>query len=410
MKPARLCDITCGQTDARLMAPGDRARGFVGKRGRGWLLEVHHPDPARVEPPCPHYGHCGGCSWQHLSYPAQLAYKAETVHRLLAAESALPPVASPSPWLYRTKVELSFGPCGELGFMRQGRWNQVCPVDGCLIGPPCNQAALQATREWQKRHALPGWDARAQTGLLRWLVLRHSSTTGQWLAVLVAQGEVPAAELAGRLTERGATGVLLARQSSTAGAVKPDSVELLSGQDELIERLGELSFELSWRSFYQANPPAYLRLLQTAREWAGPVERLLDLYCGIGTIGLFLEPNQLTGVESVPEAIENARANALRNQRSGSFEVVAAEEWTDLDCDLLVLDPPRSGCHPKLIKRLAAEGPQTLLYVSCNPARLAEEMRVLGQRYRLERLQCFDFFPQTPHIEALCLLRLKLAG
>ncbi len=92
------------------------------------------------------------------------------------------------------------------------------------------------------------------------------------------------------------------------------------------------------------------------------------------------------------------------------IDCVAAEEWTDLDCDLLVLDPPRSGCHPKLIKRLAAEGPQTLLYVSCNPARLAEEMRVLGQRYRLERLQCFDFFPQTPHIEALCLLRLKLAG
>lgn len=367
------------------------------------------PDPARVEPVCLHYGHCGGCSRQHLGYGEALRLKAGEVHARLGAEEVLAPVASPSPWFYRTKVELTFGPAGQLGFLRKGRWDQVVPVETCWIGPPVNPRVLAAVRAWVTRHALPGWDPRALTGLLRWLVLRQSSTTGEWLAVLVAQDDVPAAsELAAELTALGAAGVLLAVQSATAGAVKPDRVELLAGADRLVERLGPLEFELGWRSFYQANPPAYLRLLETAREWLGPMGSLLDLYCGIGTIGLFLEPSRLVGVESVPEAIDNARLNARRNGREGEFHVGASEDWPDLSCDLLVLDPPRSGCHPRLVKRLAAgEGPDTILYVSCNPPRLQDEMNVLKDRYRLERLQCFDFFPQTPHIEALCLLRAR---
>ena len=290
--------------------------------------------------------------------------------------------------------------------MRKGRWDQVTPVETCWIGPAANPRLLAATRAWAGRHGLPGWNARTQEGLLRYLVLRQSSTTGAWLAVLVAQGEVPqAAEWARELTELGASGVMLAVQSATAGAVKPDRVDLLAGQDRLTENLGSLRFELGWRSFYQSNPPAYLRLLETARSWVGPADHLLDLYCGIGTIGLSLQPKRLTGVESVPEAIENARQNAVLNGRAGDFHVCASEDWPDLSCDLLVLDPPRSGCHPRLIKRLAAgEGPDRILYVSCNPKRLQEEMLMLGGLYRIEKLQCFDFFPQTPHIEALCLL------
>lgn len=404
-KPAILRESAFGETDAWLLAPRDRALCFVGKHRRGWLLSVQEPDPDRVEPPCPHYGLCGGCTRQHLSYPAALELKAEAVHRAVPAETVLPPVGSPSPWFYRTKVELSFGAAGQLGFMRKGRWDQVVPVETCWIGPSSNPAVLRATRAWAGRHQLPGWDPRAQSGLLRWLVLRQSSTSGDWLAVLVAQGEVPqAAELAARLTELGASGVLLGVQSALAGAVKPDRVDLLAGQDRLEERLGGLTFELGWRSFYQANPPAYLRLLETARSWVGRVDRLLDLYCGIGTIGLFLEPARLVGVESVPEAIENAIQNARRNGREGTFQVAASEDWEELDCDLLVLDPPRSGCHPRLIKRLAENGPERILYVSCNPGRLVEEMQTLSSRYRLERIQCFDFFPQTPHVEAMGLL------
>lgn len=387
------------------MAPRDRALCFVGKHRRGWLQAVLQPDPSRVEPACPHYGVCGGCSRQHLGYAAALEFKARAVYEGLPALEVLPPVPSPSPWFYRTKVEFSFSPDGNPGFMRKGRWDQVAPVRTCWIGPAANPEVLAAARAWARRHGLKGWDARAQTGLLRWLVLRQSSTNGHWLAVLVAQGEVPQArELAEELTQLGARGVLLATQSALAGAVKPDRVDLLAGEDRLVERLGSLEFELGWRSFYQANPPAYLRLLEAAGDWCGPVNRLLDLYCGIGTIGLFLEPRSLVGVESVPEAIENARGNARKNARQGEFHVSQAEDWGDLACDLLVLDPPRSGCHPKLIKRLAAEGPERILYVSCNPARLSEEMSVLGARYRLDRVQCFDFFPQTPHIEALCLL------
>jgi len=354
---------------------------------------------------------------QHLGPEAQLAGKTRPViERLRMAAGdfeVLPAVPAPCPWHYRGKVELSF--LGQqLGFNRRGRFDRLVDVQECFIGPPENRAILQVTRAWARRHALPGWDPRANQGLLRYLVLRRSHATGQWLVTLVTStppAGFPLEELADELEALGATGVVHAEHNSPAGAVRVESCRVLRGEDRLVERLGPLEFQLSWRSFFQSNPPAFTRLLEEAREWIGghTERRVLDLFCGVGTVGLWMG-GRLVGVESVPEAIEDARRNAAHAGIPADFSVGAAEDWPDLSCDLLILDPPRSGCHPRLIRRLPQEGPERILYISCNPARLAEEVEALQQAYRLTRVRLFDFFPQTPHVEALCLLERRPEG
>lgn len=399
---------------AFVAAPGDTARCLVGGRKKGaresWVQEILTPGPGRVEPRCPHFGVCGGCVLQHLDADTGLRRKAEPVlERLRAAAGdfeALPSRPAPSPWYYRGKVELTFHREGWLGFNRRGRFDHLVPVRECFIGPKGNRDILHATNAWARRHALPGWDARNHTGFLRYLVLRRSHATGQVLAALITtDGEAPVQELADELAALGATGVIHAVHNSPAGAVKVERSEVLRGEDRIVERLDELHFELSWRSFFQSNPPAFAAMLREARDWVQPTPdtRVLDLFCGVGTVGLSLG-GRLTGVESVPEAIDDARRNAERAGRTAQFHVGNSEDWPDLATDLLVLDPPRSGCHPRLIQRLPAEGPGRLLYISCNPARLAEELGVLQPTYRLRRVRLFDFFPQTAHVEALCLL------
>lgn len=402
-------------------APGDRARCLLGGRRKGareaWIEEVLQPAPGRVEPRCPHFGLCGGCALQHLGPEAQLEGKTRPVlERLRQAAGdfeVLPAVPAPCPWHYRGKIELSF--LGrQLGFNRRGRFDRLVEVEECFIGPPENRAILHVARAWARRHDLPGWDPRANQGLLRYLVIRRSHASAQWLVTLVTTtppAGFPLEELAEELAALGATGVVHAEHNSPAGAVRVETSRVLRGEDRLVERLGVLEFQLSWRSFFQSNPPAFARMLEEARCWIGedPDRKVLDLFCGVGTVGLSLG-GRLVGVESVPEAIEDARRNAGFAGIPAQFAVGAAEDWPDLACDLLILDPPRSGCHPRLIRRLPQEGPERILYISCNPARLAEELEALQPTYRLARVRLFDFFPQTPHVEALCLLERRSEG
>jgi 23S rRNA (uracil1939-C5)-methyltransferase len=310
---------------------------------------------------------------------------------------------------YRSKVEFSFQDHA-LGFHGRGRFDHFIEVDRCYLTPDPHAEVLRRTREWAARFQLDGWNPRRQTGRLRYLVFRRA-TSGDWLAVLVGSpGLAPEAlkEWAAALQDLGPRALLWATQTSTACAIKPDTQELLYGTPFLRESLGALQFQLSWQSFFQSNPPAYLRLLETAKAWCalGPEARVLDLFCGIGTIGLYLTPpgGQLVGVESVPEAVEDARQAAALNARQGQFHCYTSQDWPDLDCDLLILDPPRSGCHPKLIERLLTAGPPRILYVSCNPHLWLTEAEQLLGPYRIIQAQPFDFFPHTRHVELLALL------
>lgn len=397
------------------VAPGDTAECLIGGKKKGvresWLLNVIKPAPGRTSPRCPHFGLCGGCALQHLDYAKQLELKAVPIRdRLLSlcpTAQYLPPYAAPAPWHYRSKVEFSF--LGDdIGFNRKGRFDKAVNVKDCFIGPPCGAIVLSCVRAWKNKFSLPGWNPRANTGFLRYLIIRQSTSNGQFLVAIVTTSPTGAQtqalqELATLLSELGAQGVVHVVHNSPAAAVKAESSEVLAGRDCIEERLGDLTFDLSWRSFFQSNPPAFYAMLQEINSWIADHDRILDLYCGVGTIGLSLK-GELTGVEAVPEAIEDARRNAIKAGREATFHCGNSEDWPNLDCDLLILDPPRSGCHPKLIKRLPAEGPERILYISCNPLLFAEEYNTISQYYTIERFRLFDFFPQTPHCEAVSLL------
>ena len=201
----------------------------------------------------------------------------------------------------------------------------------------------------------------------------------------------------------GAAGVIHVIHDDISPVASGKEEYLLAGKAEIQEKVNDLEFSLGWRSFFQSNPPAYAHMLRTARQWVGHQEKILDLYCGVGSIGLSLEGN-LIGVEAVPQAIEHAKLNAARLGRSAEFYCANSEDWPSLECSLLILDPPRSGCHPKMIERVVNEGPEKLLYISCNCQRFIEEYATLQKAYRLVQAQLYDFFPHTPHIETLMLL------
>lgn len=397
------------------VAPGETARCLVGGKKKGaresWLQEIIVASPDRRDPRCPHFGLCGGCALQHLDYPAQVRAKAQPlVNRLreVAGDdfTLLPPLAAPTPWFYRGKVELSFNK-DKLGFNRRGCFNHVVDVRNCFIAPAINGAILDHVRAWRRRHNLAGYDPREGTGFLRYLVLRRSHATDQFLVTLVTttpSDYAPLQELADECMELGASGFIHVIHNSPSAAVMVESSQILAGQDCITERLGALEFDLNWRSFFQSNPPAFAGMLEEIKGWIPRDSRLLDLYCGVGTIGLSLLNSlggTLAGAESVPEAIEDAKRNATRAGLQANFTCQNAEDYPDLTCDTLVLDPPRGGCHPKLIRRLPEEGPQQIVYVSCNPSRFIEEYAGLQERYAITRVRMFDFFPQTPHIETV---------
>lgn len=402
--------------------PGEESivrRGKKSRRGeQGDLLEIVEPSSFRREAPCRHFGVCGGCTTQHLPESLALALKSAPHYQTLAQRYPQavyhPPVSSPRDFAYRTKVELTFlrdqSANTTLGFHRRGSFDKGVDVGRCWLSP-LPAELLADLRCWMNRHSLRGWDPYQQDGELRYLLYRHSSRGGQALAALVVTPQAPLGrsqreELVALFKSAGVNGAFLLIQSSPAGAVVPDEVEHLFGSETLQERLGSLKFELGWNSFFQVNPLAYERLLETMGSWrqtpAGG--RLLDLFCGVGSIGLSLyrPGDRLLGVESVERAVHDARRNAERNGVPAQFEHRSAEQLQDLEADLLILDPPRVGCHPRLLSLLREKAPaKELFYVSCNPHRLAEELDDLEPRYRLTQAQAFDFFPQTHHCELL---------
>jgi 23S rRNA (uracil-5-)-methyltransferase RumA len=402
--------------------PDEMVRARRGKKGRrgeqGDLLEVLRAHPQRRQVQCAHFGVCGGCTMQQMPEALALEVKTREIYGRLAERfpqaQAHPPVASPSNFAYRTKIELSFlresDGITKLGFHRRGRFDKLVDLERCWLSS-LPASTIETVRDWAHQHGLVGWDARHGGGDLRYLLYRKSSTSAEDLVALVLQttaGLTSRAreDLVKRLQEAGIRGALLLWQSSVAGAIVPDREEPLYGPQTWTERLGELEFELGWKSFYQVNPPAYLLLLKTLRSWrlTPTGGRILDLFCGVGSIGLFLARpgDQLSGVELVEQAVADARASALRNGIEANFEAMPAEDWEALGTDLLLLDPPRCGCHPRLLKLLQERAPSSeLFYISCNPHRLFEELDALDATYQLLAYQAFDFFPQTHHVELL---------
>lgn len=393
--------------------PDEEVLVQLGSRRNLWLQEVLQPYPGRREARCTHFGPCGGCTLQHLDEATQLRFKSQRIYSMLPeGVELLPPLASPQPFHYRTKVEFSFAR-NDLGFHRRGCFDRTVGVERCWIAPQIHHALLAATRQWQLDHGLTGWDARSQQGDLRYLLVRQSNNAdlqpADWLALLVTRsGLSPELIQDWSARQPAGGGLLWVEQCSTAGAIVPEHEHLLRGPEHIQQRLGSLNFRLGWRSFFQSNPPAYRLLLEQLRAWLGAPSSLLDLYCGIGSIGLYVAPVEcrLVGVENVEPAILDARRCAQEMGRSAEFHVCAAEDWQDWGgFEAAIVDPPRSGCHPRLVQRLIESGPREVFYVSCNPERFVAELGQLRSVYRLEKAVACDFFPQTAHVELLAWLR-----
>jgi 23S rRNA (uracil1939-C5)-methyltransferase len=384
------------------------------------LAELLEPGPERIPPRADH----PGMPWQILPYERQLAVKHEQVEDALRRIGRLdgfelePIVPAEEIWRYRNKLEYSFGagPAGELvcGFHAPGRWEEIVPIEDCLLASERGNAAREAVVAWCREQRLTPYDRRSGEGLLRNLVVREARRSGQIQVRLVtAEGELDGDSLA-RAVE--ADGVLWTRQDSLGETTAGGETELLAGVDQLEEELGGLRFRISSQAFFQTNTEMAERLYAVAGEYAAlrGYERVYDLYCGIGTVGLTLSPRagELWGLEivepAVADAIANAKLNEIENARFFAGDVrLALRELTETagKPDVLVVDPPRAGLSQKIVRRIIEAAPARIVYISCNPTTLAPNAAQLGEAgYRLTRVRTVDMFPQTPHIECVALL------
>jgi 23S rRNA (uracil1939-C5)-methyltransferase len=404
--------------------PGDRVRAVVTKRKKAYaeartvaLLEA---GPERIEAVASH----PGAPWQVLPYERQIAIKAEQVDDALRRIGRLdgyelePLVPAIEQWRYRNKLEYSFGTSddGELvcGFHAPGSWERIEHVEDCLLASEAGNQARRAALQWCRERGLGAYDRRAQIGLLRNLVVREGRRTGELQVRLVTSDAH--VELEGFAEAVGAGSVLWTRALDVGETTAGGATVVLHGTDAIDEELGGLRFRVSADAFFQTNTEMAERLYAIATDYAGLQgwERVYDLFCGIGTIGLSLAPRagEVWGLELVEQAIADAIANARRNEienvRFFAGDVrLALRQLVETAGrpDVLVLDPPRAGLSAKVVRRVIEAGPTRIVYVSCNPTTLAPNAAQLVEAgYALRRVRPVDMFPQTPHIECVALL------
>ena len=405
--------------------PGDRVRATVAKAKRAYAearaIEILAPSPDRVDPVADH----PGAPWQVLPYERQLEVKQEQVDDALrrigkldgyALEPILPAQAT---WRYRNKLEYSFGAdaSGRLvcGFHAPGRWNDIIETADCLLASEAGNAAREEVVQWCRAQGLTSYDRRSGEGFLRNLVVREGRRTGQLQVRLVTSpGRLDRDGLAA--ATRSADGVLWTQVRGPAEVTHSGETELIAADDRLDEELGGLRLRISSQAFFQTNTEMAEHLYRIAIELAElrGYERVYDLYCGIGTIGLLMAPRvaQVWGLDLVEEAIADAIANAKHNEidnvrffagdvRLALRELIA----TAGKPDALVVDPPRAGLSQKVVRRMIEAAPRRIVYVSCNPTTLAPNAAQLVEAgYELTRVRPVDMFPQTPHIECVAVL------
>ena len=389
----------------------------------GTVKEVSAPSPARQAPDCPHFPRCGGCQLRHMSYAEELEAKglkvSDALRRLGGAEIDLPPVLGAArPERYRNKAQFPVARGPKIGFYR-ARSHQVIDVDDYLLQSGAAGRLRTAVKDWMTRYGVPAYDERAKTGLVRHVYVR-TNRAGRSLCCLLVNGRgVPReAELVRALrdAEPGLAGVVLGVNQKHNNVILGDSYRTLWGEDALTDTLCGLTFRLSVPSFYQVNPDQTEVLYGKAVELAGltGAETVLDLYCGIGTIGLAMarRARAVWGAEVVPEAVDDAVANAARNGITNArFLCADAGEAArrlaaeGVRPDVICVDPPRKGLAGDVVDTIADMAPDRVVYVSCDPATLGRDVkRFAGRGYVLRQAQAVDMFPRTQHVETVVLL------
>ena len=377
-------------------------------------IEVVRASPDRLPDVCVHGGEpCPGAPWQGLPYERQLVYKQEQVAEALNRIGGLEGyeleqiVPAAEQWRYRNKLEYSFGEDDDgeptLGFHARGRWDLIVGVEDCHLASEAGNEARNAVRDWARVESIPAYDARSRRGVLRNLAVREGRRTGQIQTRLVtAKARFP----------RPPVDLHTIVEGDAGGTDGPTGV---LGEERLREELCGLKLEMSHGAFFQTNTEMAERLYAVAAEFAGLTgsERVFDLFCGIGTIGMSMAPKagEVWGLEIVPEAIADAERNARRNKVENAH-FMAANARTGVrpllekagKPDVVVVDPPRAGLSQKIVRRVIECEAQRIVYVSCNPTTLAPNAAQLGEAgYKLARVRPVDMFPQTPHIECVAL-------
>ncbi|MBT2688878.1 23S rRNA (uracil(1939)-C(5))-methyltransferase RlmD [Bacillus sp. ISL-47] len=409
--------------------PGEKAKVKVIKVNKGYgfarLIETYEESPYRVEAPCPIYKECGGCQLQHLSYEGQLLAKEKQVRDVLTRIGKLenikvhPVLGMKDPWRYRNKAQVPIGEQegGLIGGFYQQRTHQIIDMKECLIQQEKNDEVVQKVKEICGRYGVRAYDEGRHKGELRHVMTRYGLVTGEVMIVLVTRtNELPhkqkiVEEIVGSV--QGVKSVVHNVNTKKTNVIMGDVTRVLWGEEVIYDFIGNIKFAISARSFYQVNPEQTKVLYDKALEYANlsGEEKVIDAYCGIGTISLFLaqKAKEVFGVEIVPEAIEDAKRNAALNGiTNAGFAVGKAEEvipdWYKKGntADVLVVDPPRKGCDEALLQTILRMKPKKVVYVSCNPGTLARDLRILEDGgYKTVEVQPVDMFPQTMHCEAV---------
>jgi 23S rRNA (uracil1939-C5)-methyltransferase len=408
----------------------------------GFVTNMIKPSPDRIEPFCSHFGVCGGCKWQSLPYSTQLRFKQQQVTDQLTRIGHLklpeitPILGSESEQYYRNKLEFTFSskrwieslteaenlPAEQrigLGFHIAGLFDKVLDINHCYLQPsPSNEIRL-FVKEFAIKNGLTFFDLREQTGFLRTMVVRTTST-GEVMVIMVFANE-NIEEREGLLNALRDNFPAITSLNWVINGKKNDSIADLecynySGMPYITEKMEDLSFRIGPKSFYQTNSQQAYRLYSIVRDFADlkGSETLYDLYTGTGTIALFLAHSvaKVVGIEYVAEAIEDAKINAAENKIqncsffAGDMRDMLSSEFIEQNGkpDVVVLDPPRAGIHPDVAKVLAEAAPEKIVYVSCNPATQARDIALLGDNYEIKRVQPVDMFPHTHHLENVVLL------
>jgi len=432
-------------------APGDVVKARIIKKKKnyleGKLLEILKEGPNRIEPKCQHAQHCGGCNWQHVSYPNQLEFKRDQVqdhmHRIggLTNLEVNATIGCEDTFYYRNKMEYSMGHkrwlsreeierdefvsdrCFAAGLHAPGRFDKILNISECHLQAPISYEILDFVRSWCIENDIPPYNRIDHKGFMRNLVIRKAYHTDDLMVNIVTyqdDQEIIENMSDALLEEFPEITTIVNNVNDTK---RPTAVgryeKVIYGSGSITEHIGPYHFQIDANAFFQTNTHQAERLYEVAKEFAEiqPGETIYDLYCGVGTLSLFLSDATKTvvGIELEEVAIKNARKNAQENNVDnvsfveGSMKDVFNKEITKQygPPDCLITDPPRSGMHPDVVSRLKELKVPKLVYISCNSSTMARDLKELNEIYDIQEVQPVDMFPQTYHIETVAKLRLK---
>ncbi|MCV9886279.1 23S rRNA (uracil(1939)-C(5))-methyltransferase RlmD [Metabacillus halosaccharovorans] len=416
--------------------PDERAKIKVIKVKKGFafgrLIETYEQSKHRTNAPCPIYSQCGGCQLQHLSYEGQLGFKKKQVEQVLTRIGKLdltkvhvhPTLGMNDPWNYRNKAQVPIGERegGLVAGFYQKRSHDIIDMERCLIQQAENDDIVQAVKSICETYGIRAYNEEKHKGWLRHIMVRYGLVTKEMMVVFVSKtADFPhKIDIIKEITTQfpQVKSIVQNINNKRTNVIFGDETKVLWGEEYIYDKIGDVKFAISARSFYQVNPEQTKILYDKALEYAGLTgeESVIDAYCGIGTISLFLaqKAKRVFGVEIVPEAIEDAKRNAeLNGMTNAEFAVGEAEvvipEWYKQGntADVIVVDPPRKGCDEALLKTIIEMKPKRVVYVSCNPGTLARDLQVLELGgYETVEVQPVDMFPHTTHVE--CVAKLTL--